>query len=430
MFYMYDPAKVKADFPIFQQPANTNLVYLDNAATTQKPQVVIDAIASYYKNSNANVHRGVHRLSDESTKSCLDARKVIADFFGAKPSELIITRNTTEAINGVAYGWGDRHLKLGDVIMVSQMEHHANLVPWQELCRRTGAELKIMPVLSDGRLDSHWYEQNLNKKVKLVALQHVSNALGTMHPVNWFIDLAQTMGARVLIDAAQSAPHLPINFAKMQADFLAFSGHKMLGPMGIGGLLVREALLNSGEMQPWLFGGGMIAQVTENSAEYHPDPAERFTAGTPDVASAVGLAAACTYLDNLKMQTVLEHDQNLVMYALEKLAENKNIDLLGVTKPAFIDSTPTYELKGEFSQLQIDRVGSVSFLYQGVHPHDVAQVLDSEGVAVRSGHHCCMPLHTKFGWPGSVRASFSVYSTKSDVDRLLLALEKVKKVFG
>lgn len=426
---MYDPVRVKADFPIFQQPANTNLVYLDNAATTQKPQVVIDAISNYYKNSNANVHRGVHRLSDESTKCWVDVRHTIADFFGAKPSELIIARNTTEAINGVAYGWGDRHLKAGEAIMVSQMEHHANLVPWQELCRRTGAELKIIPVLADGRLDSHWYEQNLTN-VKLVALQHVSNALGTIHPVNWFIDLAQTMGARVLIDAAQSAPHLPINFAKMHADFLAFSGHKMLGPMGIGGLLVREELLNTNEMRPWLFGGGMIAQVAETSAEYHPDPAERFTAGTPDVASAVGLATACNYLKNLSMSAVLEHDQSLVIYALEKLSENKSIELLGVTKPAFVDTTPTYELKGKFSQLQIDRVGSVSFLYQGVHPHDVAQVLDSEGVAVRSGHHCCMPLHTKFGWPGSVRASFSVYSTKSDVDRLLLALEKVKKVFG
>ncbi len=427
---MYDPVRVKADFPIFQQPATASLVYLDNAATSQKPQAVIDAISNYYKNSNANVHRGVHRLSDESTMAWLDARQTIAEFFGAKPSELIITRNTTEAINGVAYGWGDRQLKAGEAIMVSQMEHHANLVPWQELCRRTGAELKIIPVLSDGRLDSRWYEQNLNKKVKLVALQHVSNALGTIHPVNWFIDLAQTMGARVLIDAAQSAPHLPINFTKMQADFLAFSGHKMLGPMGIGGLLVREELLNTNEMRPWLFGGGMIAQVAETSAEYHPDPTERFTAGTPDVASAVGLATACNYLKNLSMSAVLEHDQSLVIYALEKLAENKGIELLGVTKPAFVDTTPTYELKGEFSQLQIDRVGSVSFLYQGVHPHDVAQVLDSEGVAVRSGHHCCMPLHTKFGWPGSVRASFSVYSTKSDVDRLLLALDKVKKVFG
>lgn len=427
---MYDPVRVKADFPIFQQPANTNLVYLDNAATTQKPQVVIDAIDNYYKNSNANVHRGVHRLSDESTKCWVDARHTIADFFGAKLSQLIITRNTTEAINGVAYGWGDRQLKAGDVILVSQMEHHANLVPWQELCRRTGAELKIIPVLPSGRLDSDWYQRHLDKKVKLVALQHVSNALGTLHPISWYIHLAQTVGARILIDAAQSAPHLPINFTKMQADFLAFSGHKMLGPMGIGGLLVREELLKTGEMQPWLFGGGMIAQVAETSAEYHPDPTERFTAGTPDVASAVGLATACNYLKNLSMSAVLEHDQSLVIYALEKLAENKGIELLGVTKPAFVDTTPTYELKGEFSQLQIDRVGSVSFLYQGVHSHDVAQVLDSEGVAVRSGHHCCMPLHTKFGWPGSVRASFSVYSTKSDVDRLLLALEKVKKVFG
>jgi cysteine desulfurase/selenocysteine lyase len=427
---MYDPTKVKADFPIFQQAENANLVYLDNAATTQKPQVVIDAIADYYKNSNANVHRGVHRLSDESTKMWLDARQTIADFFGAKSSELIITRNTTEAINGVAYGWGDYQLKTGDVILSTQMEHHANLVPWQELCRRTGAELKIIPVLPDGRLDSDWYQAHLTKKVKLVALQQISNALGTLHPVNWYIDLAQTMGARVLIDAAQSAPHLPINFSKMRADFLVFSGHKMLGPMGIGGLLVREEILKSGEMQPWLFGGGMISQVSEASAEYHLDPSERFTAGTPDVASTVGLAAACTYLHELDMRMVLEHDQSLVMYTLDKLTENEKITLLGVTASAFVDTTPVYELKGEFPQLQIDRVGSVSFLYKGVHPHDVAQVLDSENVAVRSGHHCCMPLHTKFAWPGSIRASFSVYSSKQDVDHLVLALEKVATVFG
>lgn len=427
---MYDPIKVKKDFPIFQQAENVNLVYLDNAATTQKPQLVIDAIVNYYKNSNANVHRGVHRLSDESTKMWLDSRQTIAAFFDAKPSELIITRNTTEAINGVAYGWGDYQLKTGDVILSTQMEHHANLVPWQEVCRRTGAELKIIPVLPDGRLDSDWYQAHLTKKVKLVALQQVSNALGTLHPVNWYIDLAQTMGARVLIDAAQSAPHLPINFSKMRADFLVFSGHKMLGPMGIGGLFVRDEIIKSGEMHPWLFGGGMITQVSEVSAEYHSDPTERFTAGTPDVASAVGLAAACTYLHDLNMKMVLEHDQSLVMYAVGKLTKNKKITLLGVTEPAFVDATPLYELKGEFPELQIDRVGSVSFLYKGVHPHDVAQILDSEGVAVRSGHHCCMPLHTKFGWPGSIRASFSVYSTKQDVDRLVLALEKVVTVFG
>ncbi len=427
---MYDPTKIKADFPLFNQPENANLVYLDNAATTQKPQVVIDAISNYYINNNANVHRGVHRLSDESTKSWLDARQTIADFFGAKSSELIITRNTTEAINGVAYGWGDYRLKAGDVILSTQMEHHANLVPWQELCRRTGSQLKIIPVLPNGRLDSDWYQQNLNKRVKLVALQQVSNALGTLHPVNWYIELAQTMGARVLIDAAQSAPHLPINFSKVQADFLVFSGHKMLGPMGIGGLFVRDEILKSGEMQPWLFGGGMIMQVSETSAEYHLDPTERFTAGTPDVASAVGLAAACTYLKKLTMGMVLEHDQSLIMYALDKLAENKKITLLGVTEPAFVNTSPVSELKGEFPQLQIDRVGSVSFLYNGVHPHDVAQILDSEGVAVRSGHHCCMPLHTKFTWPGSIRASFSVYSSKEDVDRLVVALEKVITIFG
>lgn len=427
---MYDPIKLKADFPIFQQPENAHLVYLDNAATTQKPQVVIDAISEYYQHANANVHRGVHRLSDASTKAWIDARQTIADFFGAKPAELILTRNTTESINGVAYGWGDHNLQQGDIVMVTQMEHHANLVTWQELCRRTGAELKVIPVLENGRLDHEWYSNNLSRRVKLVALQHVSNALGTIHPINWFTDVAQTLDVRVLIDAAQSAPHLPLNFRKIHVDFLVFSGHKMLGPMGVGGLLVREELIKSDEMKPWLFGGGMISSVSEQTSEYHPDPIERFTAGTPDVASAAGLAAACGYLKQLNMNDVLTHDQALVLYATKKLQANPKVSILGVTEPAFVHKTPTFELKGEFPQLQLDRVGSVSFLYQGVHPHDVAQVLDSEGIAVRSGHHCCMPLHTKFAWPGSVRASFSVYNTRADVDRLIEALEKVAKVFG
>ena len=427
---MYDPIKVKADFPIFQQPENANLVYLDNAATTQKPQIVLDAIQNYYVSANANVHRGVHQLSDKSTHAWETARATIAQFFGAKPSELILTRNTTEAINGVAYGWGDHNLKQGNVVMVTQVEHHANLVTWQELCRRTGAELWFIPVSEDGRLDAEWYQNHLSSRVKLVALQHVSNALGTIHPISWYGDLAEKIGARVLIDAAQSAPHVPLNFAKMNVDFLAFSGHKMLGPMGVGGLLVREELLKSEEMKPWLFGGGMISSVSEQTSEYLADPEERFAAGTPDVSSAVGLAAACEYLKELNMNDVLTHDQDLVLYAIKKLQTNPKVSILGVTEPAFVHKTPTFELKGEFPQLQLDRVGSVSFLYEGVHPHDVAQVLDSEGIAVRSGHHCCMPLHTKFAWPGSVRASFSVYNSREDIDRLIEALEKVAKVFG
>lgn len=412
----FDPNHIKNDFPLFSQSQFKDYVYLDSAATSQKPQVVIDAISEYYASANANVHRGVHRLSDASTQALMEARKTIASFFSAEPSELILVRNTTEAINGVAYGWGDYHLSEGDEIISSVMEHHANLVPWQELCKRTGAVLKLIPVKENDELDFEWYEKHLNKRVKLVALQHVSNALGTLHPVEKYCKLAHTVGARFLLDAAQSAPHMPINFHTLKADFLAFSGHKMLGPMGIGGLLVRSELLETNEMKPWLFGGGMIAQVAEQSTEYHPDASDRFAAGTPDVASAVGLATACEYLVNLTMSAVQQHDQGIVQYTLESLAKMPQVVLLG---PTTLSS----------STAQFGRVGSVSFLYKGVHPHDVAQVLDSRGVAVRSGHHCCMPLHTHFGWSGSVRASFFVYTAKSDIDRLVTALEDVAAVF-
>lgn len=407
---MFDPIEVKKDFPLFSQLENSDLVYLDNAATTQKPHVVLDAITSYYTHSNANVHRGIHRLSDRSTQAWLEARATIADFLGAQPAELILTRNATEAINGVALGWARHTLQPGDIVISSILEHHANLVPWQEICSQTGAELKLIPVLPDGSLDQHWFSAHLDHQVKLVTVQHVSNVLGTVHPIEQMVEQAHRVGALFLLDAAQSVGHLPVSFTKLGVDFLAFSGHKMLGPMGIGGLIVRQQLLQSDQFKPWLFGGGMISSVNEQSAEFHPDAVERFTAGTPDVASAVGLAAACDYLRRLNMSTVYDHDQSLVEYALGQLATNKNIQILGSTSSE-------------------NRVGSVACTYQGVHPHDVAQVLDSQGVAVRSGHHCCMPLHQHLGIPGSVRASFSVYNAKTDIDRLVNALAMIPSVF-
>lgn len=407
---MFDPAKVKKDFPLFCQPENSDLVYLDNAATTHKPQVVLDAITSYYTHSNANVHRGIHRLSDQSTQAWLEARATIADFLCAQPAELILTRNATESINGVVLGWARHTLQPGDIVISSILEHHANLVPWQEICSQTGAELKLIPVLPDGSLNQHWFSAHLDHQVKLVAVQHVSNVLGTVHPIEHMVEQAHRVGALFLLDAAQSVGHLPVSFTKLGVDFLAFSGHKMLGPMGIGGLIVRQQLFQSDQFKPWLFGGGMISSVNEQSAEFHPDAVERFTAGTPDVASAAGLAAACQYLHNLSMSTVYDHDQSLVEYALGQLVTNKNIQILG-------------------SNNSENRVGSVAFSYQGVHPHDVAQVLDSQGVAVRSGHHCCMPLHQHLGIPGSVRASFSVYNAKTDIDGLVDALAMVPSVF-
>ncbi len=408
---MLNPNQLKSDFPILDKTVNGHsLVYLDNAATAQKPQAVIDAINTYYSEHNANVGRGVYQLANESTKVYHQARKTIAQFFGASEEELVLTRNTTEGINGVAYGWADHNLEKDDVILISLMEHHANLVVWQQAAKRSQAKLEYIQLTDDGRLNLDDLEQKLQDlPVKLVALTHVSNTLGSLTPVKQVVDLVNqhTSQVRVLIDGAQSAPHLPIDFHQLDIDFFAFSGHKMLGPMGVGGLLVRKQLLNSEEMRPWLFGGGMISAVQQQKTEFHSDLQERFIAGTPDVASAIGLAEACRYLDSLTMEAVLEHDQELVQYALNKISKLKKIELVGPTK---------------------DRVGSVAFMHQQIHPHDVAQVLDNEAVAVRSGHHCCMPLHQHYDWPATIRASFSVYNTKNDLDRLIKALKKVEQI--
>jgi cysteine desulfurase/selenocysteine lyase len=416
---MFNPLELKADFPILSRKVNEKpLVYLDNAATSQKPEAVIEAISQYYRTSNANVHRGVHSLSDESTQAWEDSRQVIAQFFGADPDELIITRNTTEAINGVAYGWADSHLNADDIILTTLMEHHSDMVVWQQVCQRTGAQLKYLEVDENGRIDLTQLETHLSDaKLKLVALTHVSNALGTKNPIDEIIVKIKDMrkDVRVLIDGAQSAPHLPIDFHALGADFFVFSGHKMLGPMGIGGVIVRKELLSTSELQPWLFGGGMIATVEKTKTIFAESLEDRFTAGTPDVASAVGLAAACRYLQKLGMAAVAEHDAELVTYTINKLRSIPHVTIIG----------PTLS-----QSAKLDRVGSVAFIYSGAHAHDVAQVLDSEGVAVRSGHHCTMPLHTQFNWQASVRVSFQVYTSTDDIDVLVHALAKVKQIFG
>ena len=414
---------IKLDFPLLSRSiGNRPLVYLDNAATSQKPQAVIEAIVDYYIRHNANVHRGVHTLSDESTQAFSQARQTIAHFFGAKQEELILVRNTTEAINGVAYGWADHQLQPGDLILATLMEHHSDLVVWQEACKRTGASLELTALTKEGRLDLKDLENRLKKmgsRLKLMALPHVSNALGAVNPVTRITKLIHQYApqARVMLDAAQSAPHLRLNFHQLGVDFLAFSGHKMLGPMGCGGLLVSRQLLESGQMKPWLFGGGMIAEVTPTATKFIEDLNERFVAGTPDVASAVGLAAACQYLTQLGMKQVEQHDRTLVEYALNKLSQVKEVTIVGPSQP-LPEAT------------QLDRIGSVAFTYQGVHAHDVAQILDSQGIAVRSGHHCCQPLHTHFGWPATVRASFQIYNSKDDIDQLIAGLDQVKKVFA
>lgn len=407
---MFDPSIVKQDFPIFARKINGHeLVYLDSGATSQKPKQVIVAITHYYETSNSNVHRGAHSLGDESTKLLEEAREKVAKFIGAvRAEELIFVRNTTEAINLVAYSWGMSNLREGDVILTTEMEHHADLVPWQQVAERTGAKVELVSVDKDGLLDQKDYVDKLTHKPKLVAIVQVSNALGTVNPVKEMTRAAKQAGAVVLIDGAQAVPHMKVDVKSIGCDFYAFSGHKMLGPMGIGGLWGKRELLES--MPPFLTGGGMISEVYPDHATFAPLP-DKFEAGTPNVAGAVGLAAAVEYLEKLGMEEVKEHDRELVSYALEQLGKVKELEIMG-TRDASL------------------RSGSVSFTYTQVHAHDVATILDSEGVAVRSGQHCTMPLHDKLGVAASIRASFNVYNTHEDIDRLVLALAKVKEIFG
>lgn len=406
---MFDPKVVKKDFPILSRKINDKLlVYLDSGATAQKPQQVLDAERAYYTQHNANVHRGAHTLGDEATQVYEEARAKVAQFIGGQTTEIVFVRNTTEAINLVAYSWGLDNLKQGDVIVSTLMEHHANLVPWQQVAKRTGARVEVVGVGDDGLLEMADYKEKLALKPKMVVFGHVSNALGTINPVAEMTKLAHKAGALVLVDGAQAVPHLSVDIGAIGCDFYAFSGHKMLGPMGIGVLWGREALLTT--MSPFLTGGGMIDEVYVDHATWAELP-EKFEAGTPNVAGAVGLASAIDYLETLGMEMVRNHDQHIVEYALRALSGLPQVRLLG-----------THNAKL--------RSGSVSFEYQGVHAHDVATILDSDGVAIRSGHHCTMPLHNHLGVMASIRASFNVYTTTEDVDALVQALHKVKVVFG
>lgn len=406
---MFDPAKIKLDSPILKRNVNDHpLVYLDSGATSQKPKAVLDAERNYYEQHNANVHRGAHTLGDEATQMYQDAREKVATFIGAKSEKVIFVRNTTEAINLVAYAWGMDNLEKDDVIVTTLMEHHANMVPWQEVARRTGARVEVVGLTEDGLIDMDDYEKKLKMKPKMVSFVHVSNALGTINPVTDMTKLAHKAGATVLVDGAQAAPHMSVDVAEIGCDFYAFSGHKMLGPMGIGVLWGRKEILDN--MSPFLTGGGMISEVYTDHSTWAELP-DKFEAGTPNVAGAVGLARAIDYLENLGLENVREHDKQVVDYCLEALGKVANIKILG---------TKNSEL----------RSGSVSFEYIGVHAHDVATILDSEGVAVRSGHHCTMPLHNHLGVMASIRASFNVYTTRDDINALITALAKVKEVFG
>jgi cysteine desulfurase/selenocysteine lyase len=407
----FDPIAIRADFPILDQEINGHrLVYLDSASSSQKPNVVIDALSGYYREYNANVHRGIYTIGEKATAEYERARARVARFVNAPDShEIVFTRNATEAINLVAYSWGRRNIGRGDPIVLTEMEHHANLVPWQLLVQEKDGDLEFIPITDDGILRLDVFEVLLRLRPKLVAFTHVSNTLGTINPVAEMVDLAHAAGALVLIDGAQAVPHVPVDVQALGADFYAFSGHKMLGPMGSGALWARRELLEA--MPPFLAGGEMIREVHLRRSEFNEIP-WKFEAGTPAVGDAIGLGVAADYLRDLGMDNVRHHERDLVAYALETLPSRvPDISLYGPMDP---------ELRG----------GVVPFNLPGIHPHDVAQVLDRYGVAVRAGHHCTMPLHDRLDLPATARASFNVYTARDDIDALADGLIEVQRVFN
>jgi len=404
-----DPHVLRADFPILQTTVHGKpLIYLDSAATSQKPRVVIDAVDTFYREYNANVHRGIYEIGERSTAAYETARAQVAKFIGASDAhEVVFTRNATEAINLVSYSWGRRNIGRGDAIVLTEMEHHANLVPWQLLVQEKDGDLEFIPITDDGLLRLDVFEVLLKLKPKLVAFTHVSNTLGTINPVEELTRMAHDAGALVLIDGAQAVPHVPVDVEAIGADFYAFSGHKMLAPTGSGALWARRELLES--MPPFLAGGEMIREVHLRRSEWNEIP-WKFEAGTPDIGAAIGLGAAADYLLSLGMDGVREHERQLVQYALETLPR----------------AVPSIELYGPPAD---QRGGVIPFNLPGIHPHDVAQVLDRFGIAVRAGHHCTMPLHERLDLAATVRASFNVYSTREDVDALAHGLQEVVRVF-
>ncbi len=403
-------SQIRKDFPILEREirAGVGLTYLDSTATSQKPLVVIEAMNDYYRRSNANIHRGVHALAEEATTMYEGAREKIAKFINAASArQVIYTRNTTESINLVAYSWARANLKQGDLVILTEMEHHSNLVPWHMLQAERGIELDFIPVTEDGVLDLGMYKTLLDRRPKLVSFTHMSNVLGTINPAAEIIRLAHEAGAITLVDAAQSVPHLTVDVQALDADFLAFSAHKMCGPTGIGALYGKTALLES--MPPFLGGGDMIKEVKLRSFRPNTLP-HKFEAGTPAIAEAIGFGAAVDYLSKIGMDAIAAHEHEITEYALERLEEIPGVKLFG----------PSADKKG----------GVAAFTLEGVHPHDVAQILDQDGIAVRAGHHCAQPLHEKFGIPATSRASFYLYSTKEEVDLLVNGIYKVKEMFG
>lgn len=405
-----DAKTIRKDFPILGREVRPGipLVYLDSAATTQKPLAVLQAMDGFYWNNNANIHRGVHTLAEEATALYEQARQRVVDFIHATlASEIVFTRNTTESINLVAYTWARANLKSGDMVILTEMEHHSNLVPWQQLAAERGVTLEFIPVTGEGLLDLDVYRLLLARTPKLVAFSGMSNVLGTINPAAEIIRLAHEAGALTLVDGAQSVPHLPVDVQALDADFLVFSAHKMLGPTGIGVLYAKAKLLAA--MPPFLGGGDMIKAVHLRSFSPNDIP-HKFEAGTPAIAEAVGFGAALEYLTEVGMDAVAAHENAMIAYALDRLEEIPGVRVLG----------PAADQKG----------GVAAFTLEGVHPHDVAQILDHYGVAVRAGHHCAQPLHEKFGIPATTRASFYIYSIREEVDKLVAGIYQVKKIFN
>ena len=401
---------LRKDFPILGREIRPGvpLVYLDSTATTQKPRSVLDAMDVFYRTNNANINRGVHTLAEEATAMYEQARTAVAQFVNAHSAEeIIFTRNATESINLVAYTWARHNLKAGDLVILTEMEHHSNLVPWHILMSERGVELEFVPVTGEGLLDLDVYRTLLARGPKLVAVTGMSNVLGTINPIAEMVRLAHAAGAIVLVDGAQSVPHLPVDVQTLGLDFLAFSAHKMLGPTGIGALYGRAELL--GAMPPFLGGGDMIKTVHLRSFMPNDIP-HKFEAGTPAIAEAVGFGAAVDYLNKVGMDAVAAHEHAMVSYALERLEEIPGVKVFG----------PSADKKG----------GVAAFTLEGVHPHDIAQILDRYGIAVRAGHHCAQPLHEKFGITATARASFYIYSLKEEVDALVNGIYQVKKIFG
>ena len=391
------------DFPLLQRTIHGRpLVYLDNAATTLQPQSVIDAMQSYYQSHHSNIHRGIHTLAEEATAMYEDARLAVQTFINARTAqEIVFVRNATEAINLVSLSWGMSNLKPGDEIVLTEMEHHANLLPWQRLAKATQAKIVFMPLTDDGQLDMELAAKLITDRTKIVSLCQVSNTLGTINPVAKITQIAHRAGAIVVVDAAQSAPHMAVDVQSLEVDFLAFSGHKMLGPTGIGVLYGRQDLLE--QMEPFMLGGSMIKEVSYTAATWQDLP-HKFEAGTPHIAGAIGLAKAIEYLQAIGLDAVANHEQKLVAQAMQQLQDIPGLTLFGPNSAI--------------------RSGLVSFAVEGVHPHDIASLLDEQGVAVRAGHHCAQPLHRKLGQPASLRASFYLYNTQLDIETLSSTLRQ------